>query len=179
MKANRAFALALLVAGGAASSNALADGDARSRQSQPSGARDNDTTRVFKRLGKNAIWRQLSVVPMRFPTFHTQGLVKIGDRFYVSAVELLEKRVSNGAGPDRAASGGRRAARRAALRSARARAAGGTAGPRSIPFIWRWYARRSSRDIVGKSSRGGPPCASAAAGFPTVPSRRMRRGSRP
>jgi len=95
VKANRAFALALLVAGGAASSNALADGDARSRQSQPSGARDNDTTRVFKRLGKNAIWRQLSVVPMRFPTFHTQGLVKIGDRFYVSAVELLEKRVSN------------------------------------------------------------------------------------
>jgi hypothetical protein len=27
---------------------------------------------------------------MSFPTFHTQGLVKIGDVFYVSAVEVLE-----------------------------------------------------------------------------------------
>jgi hypothetical protein len=33
---------------------------------------------------------------------------------------------------------GLRAARFAALRSARARAAGGSAGPFSMDFIWRW-----------------------------------------
>ncbi len=33
----------------------------------------------------------------------------------------------------------RRALLRAAVRSARARAAGGNEGPRSMLFIWRWY----------------------------------------
>ena len=37
-----------------------------------------------------------------------------------------------------AAVAGLRAARRAAFRSERARADAGRAGPRSIPFIWRW-----------------------------------------
>ena len=32
---------------------------------------------------------------MSFQTFHTQGLVKIGDLFYVSAVEVLEPTLRN------------------------------------------------------------------------------------
>lgn len=63
-------------------------------------SRDDDTTRVFKLLGKNAIWQQVQAVPMSWSTFHTQGLVKIGDVFFVSAVEVVEARTSNGTSTD-------------------------------------------------------------------------------
>lgn len=57
--------------------------------------RDDATTRVFKLLGKNAIWTPVGSVQMSWPTFHTQGLIKIGETFYVSAVEVLESTVRN------------------------------------------------------------------------------------
>ena len=62
--------------------------------------RDNATTRLFRLMGKNTIWTRVDTVQMRFPNFHTQGLVKIGDEFYVSAVEVLESTVRNGAVTD-------------------------------------------------------------------------------
>ena len=62
--------------------------------------RDNETTQLFRLLGKNAIWTHVATVPMNFPNFHTQGLVKVGDIFYVSAVEVLESTVRNGAATD-------------------------------------------------------------------------------
>jgi hypothetical protein len=63
-------------------------------------SRDNDTTDLFKVTGKNAVWKAVSSVPMSWATFHTQGLVKIGDVFYVSAVEVLESTVKNGVETD-------------------------------------------------------------------------------
>jgi hypothetical protein len=100
MKTNGALTLALMLTGTALAANSVADDGGRSQPAHNAGSRDNETTRVFKLLGKNAVWRQLSAVPMSFPTFHTQGLVKIGDVFYVSAVEVLENRVSNGTPTD-------------------------------------------------------------------------------
>ena len=58
-------------------------------------SRDNDTTDLFKVTGKNAVWTLAATVPMSWQTFHTQGLVKIGNVFYVSAVEVLEATVRN------------------------------------------------------------------------------------
>jgi len=56
----------------------------------PTNSRDDATTRAFKLLGKNTIWTKVDQVVVDFPTFHTQGLVKIGDTLFVSAVEVLE-----------------------------------------------------------------------------------------
>lgn len=61
------------------------------------GARDNETTTLFRLLGKNAIWKQVASVPMSWQTFHTQGLLKIGQTLYVSAVEVLEPTQRNAA----------------------------------------------------------------------------------
>jgi hypothetical protein len=59
-------------------------------------SRDNETTSLFRLMGKNTIWTHVDTVEMDWPTFHTQGLVKIGQTFYVSAVEVRESTVRNG-----------------------------------------------------------------------------------
>jgi len=43
--------------------------------------------RVTK-LTRDSPWRAVASVPIGFPTFHPQGLVKIGDGFFVSSVEV-------------------------------------------------------------------------------------------
>jgi Family of unknown function (DUF6454) len=58
--------------------------------------RDNETTKLFRLMGKNAIWTHVGTVEMGWQTFHTQGLVKVGETFYVSAVEVIEATVRNG-----------------------------------------------------------------------------------
>ncbi|MFC4311301.1 DUF6454 family protein [Steroidobacter flavus] len=62
--------------------------------------RDNKTTTLFRLMGKNTIWTPVKSVTVNWQTFHTQGLVKIGDTFYVSAVEVLEGTVRNGTSTD-------------------------------------------------------------------------------
>jgi len=59
-------------------------------------SRDDDTTRVFELVDGNAIWQHVQTLSIPWRTFHTQGLVKIGDVFFVSAVEVLAPRISNG-----------------------------------------------------------------------------------
>lgn len=54
-------------------------------------AKDNATTTAFRQLTKSSSWQLVDTIKMKFPAFHTQGLVKIGDIFYVSAVEIIEK----------------------------------------------------------------------------------------
>jgi len=55
--------------------------------------RDDATTSVFRKLTKSATWELKSKIEMKgWQTFHTQGLLKIGDVLYVSAVEILEPR---------------------------------------------------------------------------------------
>lgn len=58
---------------------------------QVSVARDDGITAAFRLLTKSSHWQLTNVIKMNFPTFHTQGLIKIGDVFYVSAVEIIEK----------------------------------------------------------------------------------------
>jgi hypothetical protein len=64
-------------------------------------SRENATTETFRLLGRNTIWTEVSAVPMQgWTTFHTQGLLKIGEYFYVSSVEVIESTVRNGAVSD-------------------------------------------------------------------------------
>lgn len=79
---------------------AASAGDYSSDRSSPGKSRDNKTTTLFRLLGKNAIWTPVRTVDMNFQTFHTQGLVKIGDTFFASSVEVLESTVRNGASTD-------------------------------------------------------------------------------
>ena len=109
MRSNQAWtsliALGLLASGPASLSLADGvDGAAPERRGQPhhghSTLRDNATTSLFRLLGKNATWTQVASVAVGFPTFHTQGLVKIGETFFVSAVEIIEPTVRNGVATD-------------------------------------------------------------------------------
>jgi Family of unknown function (DUF6454) len=40
------------------------------------------------RLGRDAPWKAVASITVNFPTYHPQGMVKIGDTFYVSSVEV-------------------------------------------------------------------------------------------
>ena len=53
-------------------------------------AQENHVVSAFKNLTKQSNWHKVTEVNLNFKSFHTQGMVKIGDYFYVSAVEVLE-----------------------------------------------------------------------------------------
>lgn len=42
----------------------------------------------FRQLGGRSEWRLVSSIPLKFNAFHTQGLVKLGEDFYMTAVEV-------------------------------------------------------------------------------------------
>lgn len=42
----------------------------------------------IKKLRHNTEWQQVAAIPLLFPTHHPQGMVKIGDFFYMSSVEV-------------------------------------------------------------------------------------------
>jgi hypothetical protein len=45
----------------------------------------------FVQLTKGSTWRHVATIPLQFATHHPQGMVKIGDRFYLSSVEITER----------------------------------------------------------------------------------------
>jgi hypothetical protein len=42
----------------------------------------------FRTLTRDSTWTEIARVPMAFPTFHPQGMVRIGDMLFVSSVEI-------------------------------------------------------------------------------------------
>jgi hypothetical protein len=56
-----------------------------------SGKEDNQMTGKFQQLTRNNIWEQSDKVDLQFNTYHPQGMTKIGDMYYMSSVEILEK----------------------------------------------------------------------------------------
>lgn len=52
---------------------------------------DDETSSAFRLLTQSSHWRLTDIIDIDFKAYHTQGLVKIGDTFYVSAVEKTEK----------------------------------------------------------------------------------------
>jgi hypothetical protein len=49
---------------------------------------DDGVAARFMKLDRTSSWRQVAATPLKFKTGHPQGLVKIGDDFYMSTVEL-------------------------------------------------------------------------------------------
>lgn len=50
------------------------------------------------RLTRDTAWTRARAVPIAFRTFHPQGLVKIGDTFFVSSVEVIDRDAGKGVG---------------------------------------------------------------------------------
>ena len=40
------------------------------------------------KLTRGTAWKQVAAIPVAFPTFHPQGMIKIGDAFFVSSVDI-------------------------------------------------------------------------------------------
>ena len=99
---NRARAivlLALLAGSNGCSEGAAQPGDRAQELGDSRGhrSRDDATTELFGLMGKNTIWTPVDTVEMQgWTTFHTEGMVAVGDRFFVSSVETLEAPVRNG-----------------------------------------------------------------------------------
>lgn len=51
----------------------------------------DDVADRFVRVTKGSAWQPVATVPLAFPTHHPQGMAKIGDRFYMSSVEIVER----------------------------------------------------------------------------------------
>jgi Family of unknown function (DUF6454) len=49
-------------------------------------------------LTRNAVWKPVVAIPVRFRTFHPQGMVRIGETFFVSSVEVRDRETGNGVG---------------------------------------------------------------------------------
>jgi hypothetical protein len=45
----------------------------------------------LRALTRGAEWRQVAVIPLGFPSHHPQSMARIGDRFYISSVEITER----------------------------------------------------------------------------------------
>jgi hypothetical protein len=70
---------------------------AGSGQTPAPGSRSVLAERVT-RLTRDAEWKPVAAVPVAFRTFHPQGMVKIGETFYVSSVEVRNRNTSDGTG---------------------------------------------------------------------------------
>ncbi|SEG82925.1 DUF6454 family protein [Bosea lathyri] len=56
--------------------------------SQPAFAADSALNGLVQTLTRATPWQQTAAVTLQFPTFHPQGMLKIGDAFYVSSVDI-------------------------------------------------------------------------------------------
>jgi hypothetical protein len=57
------------------------------------GSGSGDLARDFAAVDRNTTWTLTQRLALRFPTFHTEGLAVTKDRFFLSAVEILEPTV--------------------------------------------------------------------------------------
>ena len=54
----------------------------------PLGAQPGDLAARVSALSRDSAWKQVAAIPIGFPTYHPQGMVKIGDTMFVSSVEV-------------------------------------------------------------------------------------------
>src|SRR5258706_9241691 len=51
-------------------------------------AADTKVGEKAMKLTRATAWKQTAAIPIAFPTFHPQGMIKIGDAFFVSSVDI-------------------------------------------------------------------------------------------
>lgn len=54
---------------------------------------DKQLSEKFQQLSRSNDWKQTKKVNLQFDTFHPQGMTKIGDLYYMSSVEIIERPV--------------------------------------------------------------------------------------
>jgi Family of unknown function (DUF6454) len=54
---------------------------------------ENQIAEDFKQLSRDSAWEQIEKIDLQFNTYHPQGMTKIGDLYYMSSVEIIEKPV--------------------------------------------------------------------------------------
>jgi hypothetical protein len=54
----------------------------------PTRAADPALNALIPKLTRATQWKQTAAIPIQFPTFHPQGMLKIGDAFFVSSVDI-------------------------------------------------------------------------------------------
>ena len=64
---------------------ALLTGAATAQPAEP------DVARRFVQLSRTTVWTPVAAIRLRFRSFHPQGMVRVGDDFYLSAVEVTRK----------------------------------------------------------------------------------------
>ena len=69
----------------AAAATPLAHGATSAAQGVADGALISERV---KKLTRSVQWKRVAAIPVKFNTQHPQGMVKIGDTFYVSSVEI-------------------------------------------------------------------------------------------
>lgn len=52
----------------------------------------------FQQLSRQSRWQQAQVIPLQFDAFHPQGLARVGERWFLSAVEVQDRAASRGIG---------------------------------------------------------------------------------
>ncbi|ONH59908.1 hypothetical protein CcI49_14425 [Frankia sp. CcI49] len=52
--------------------------------------RDDPATVAFAATTRSTSWTQVQKISLRFPTYHPQGLALVGDKIFLSTVEILE-----------------------------------------------------------------------------------------
>ncbi|WP_435354465.1 DUF6454 family protein [Emticicia sp. SJ17W-69] len=61
-------------------------------------AQFNHLTEKIQSLTPNTMWQQKKAIPLQFPTYHPQGMVKIKNFFYMSSVEVIKSPKNGDAG---------------------------------------------------------------------------------
>ena len=54
-------------------------------------AGESPAAQLFMGLTKSTNWKLVETIKLKFNTYHPQGMVKIGDHFYLSSVEIVER----------------------------------------------------------------------------------------
>lgn len=52
----------------------------------------------FRQLRKDSDWREVATHEIGFRTGHPQGMTKVGDRFFLSSVEVIDRKAEKGVG---------------------------------------------------------------------------------
>ena len=46
-------------------------------------------SQLLKIMTRHTVWKEVASIPFSFPTHHCQGMVKLGENYWVSSVEVL------------------------------------------------------------------------------------------
>ncbi|WP_020574389.1 DUF6454 family protein [Actinopolymorpha alba] len=52
--------------------------------------RDDRVTAALAQTTRSTVWTRVQKIPLRFPTYHPQGLALVGDKIFLSTVEIIE-----------------------------------------------------------------------------------------